>query len=729
MGVLWNLQSAVRAPPPPPDFGATLDPDIRQVANFCLPWGAAIESWSVDQEPPQTNYFTFVLTNETYQRLYGVVFTFYEPYDLNHLDNDKCYRLGVDPELMGSKSMCLDEVDAEEEARIAATQGHFISARIGDRVIGVTKTMCLLSRWSFPVAFTNFLAFLYSRWQPAAKDDPIPFERYLAYFLYEVPFPTQSMPHVMVELCAAPILLNFPEANDAVSKCEPFFFLLDCLGVDLTIQLLVQVLTEQKILLTSVQHFILTQIGEALTAMIFPLRWTVVYIPFIYIGCIHVIQSPSPYLIGVDSRLFDFFRLPPGGGVTYVDLDTKNFKLPEPTSSGQPVLDAKMLPKKPLKQLKATLTKLFNRIKALRPSRSRQTTNVLFRSMFSQPGSQLANSELTLLERRATIGLHIKNAFIHFMAQLLKDYRRFLIPVRQAERDVLFNAPGFLKEVAEKHSRPFYQALFETQQWANFVRDRSYVSTRDEELSQFDSYMVRLFGGPADDSLMDSQTLSDSPNGSLRGYGDGGSEAYSQSGSSSSADAIEEPNILKMLSSGSISNDSVHVIGFPKWPLSETEKHLFAESSKSIDPTKVSPVKLDKKRLDLLVSHVCREQIASTMIDFGSPDVPDNSQYFGRYPHTSSRSVSSNNLLNNARHYLGSSKPELFGPVNDPLLVSLMTSDTPSPFNSRSALSTALSLTGLPTQHPLPVGGSVILRRSPLELHQTSEFGEFFYMI
>ncbi|KAA0193376.1 hypothetical protein FBUS_11220 [Fasciolopsis buskii] len=287
--------------------------------------------------------------------------------------------------------------------------------------------------------------------------------------------------------------------------------------------------------------------------MIFPLRWTVVYIPFIYIGCIHVIQSPSPYLIGVDSRFFDFFRLPPGGGVTYVDVDTKNFKLPEPSCAGQPVLDAKSLPKKPLKQLKNTLSKLFARIKALRPSRSRQTTNVLFQCMFSQAGSQLANSELTVLERRATIGLQIKNAFMHFMAQLLKGYQHFLIPVRQAEKDVLFNAPAFLKEAAEKHSRPFYMTLFETQQWANFVRDRSYVSARDEELSRFDSYMVRLFGDSTDESPISSQSPSDSPNSSLRGFGDRGSEVYSQSGSVGSSEMVEEPRILKMLCTGSIS--------------------------------------------------------------------------------------------------------------------------------------------------------------------------------
>ncbi|KAF6768067.1 hypothetical protein AHF37_07998 [Paragonimus kellicotti] len=46
-----------------------IDPEICQVANFCLPWGASLESWSVEQDCPQPNHFTFVLTNETSQRV------------------------------------------------------------------------------------------------------------------------------------------------------------------------------------------------------------------------------------------------------------------------------------------------------------------------------------------------------------------------------------------------------------------------------------------------------------------------------------------------------------------------------------------------------------------------------------------------------------------------------------------------------------------------------------
>ncbi|KAF6768536.1 hypothetical protein AHF37_07327 [Paragonimus kellicotti] len=158
-------------------------------------------------------------------------------------------------------------------------------------------------------------------------------------------------------------------------------------------------------------------------------------------GHVQVIQSPSPYLIGVDSRFFDFFRMPPGGGgVTYVDLDTKNFI---PTDCpGQTVLDAKLLPAEPLKQLRTTLTHLHRQIRELHHRRSEASTNFLLKCLFTDPGSELAQSELNALRLRTDIGVRVKEAFMQFMARLLKNYRAYLIPVRDAERDQLFNSKG-----------------------------------------------------------------------------------------------------------------------------------------------------------------------------------------------------------------------------------------------------------------------------------------------
>ncbi|TGZ59597.1 hypothetical protein CRM22_008990 [Opisthorchis felineus] len=701
----------------------SLDQDICQVANFCLPWGASIESWSVDQDHPQPNHFTFVLTNEVYQRLYGVAFTFHEPYDINKLDMDKCYRLGADPELLfpssGSTAVVhtVDELDPEEKAKITARQKHFLRSRVGDRVIGVTKTICILSRWSFPVAFTNFLAFFYSRCFPGAKNDPVPLERYLTHFLCEVPFPDPKMPNILVELCAAPILLQLPDESNASSSSEPFFYLLSQLGVDLSIEMLVQMLTEQKVLLTSVQHFLLTQIGEALTSMIFPLQWAVVYIPFIYMGHVQVIQSPFPYLIGVDSRFFDFFRLPHGGeGITYVDLDTKNFQ-PAESLGQEAVLTAKMLPRKPMKELKAKLNALYAEICALRQRRSKEPANYMLKCLFSEPGSELANKELATLRKRTEIGARVKDAFMLFMASLLKDYRSYLIPVRLAERDMLFNNEAFLTHSADDKSRPFYSTLFQTQQWVNFVRDRSYASPREEELTNFDSLIARLWGERrAYSGNRTASACSVSSASSVRHSADNISVDISViPGLNSTRDARDESVVLKLLSYGQMTNESTCTIGPPSWPVplgdfspeesTETVNHR-EKSLLPRCPFDLVPVNLNTRLMDRLVSYAYQQQ-------FNALD-----EAVGLAPNDFSCGLFS----------LTASEPQ--PPTGTPAAANRMfysrllgvypTIDNPSPLVPRASLN--LGLTGLPTKFPLPISSSWILRRSPLEVGHTMEF-------
>lgn len=80
--------------------------------------------------------------------------------------------------------------------------------------------------------------------------------------------------------------------------------------------------------------------------------------------CIHVIQSPSPYLIGVDSRFFEFFQLPPAepADISVMDLDTQLFR-PAPTSISSASVSG--LPKGPVKRLRSSLTHLYERLREI----------------------------------------------------------------------------------------------------------------------------------------------------------------------------------------------------------------------------------------------------------------------------------------------------------------------------------------------------------------------------
>lgn len=713
-----------------------LHADICQVANFCLPWGASIESWSVDQNYPEPACFTFMLTNESYQRLYGVAFTFYEPYSIEDLDLDKCYRLGVDPELVPAQSSHLvystnpcEPDDAVEEELIRRRQGHFIRSRVGDRVIGVTKTLCLLSRWPFTVAFSNFLGFLYSRCLLTPNANPIPFERYLGYFLFEVPFPSQAASNVLVELCAAPILLQLPDERSISSSCESFFHLLKHLGPELCIQLLVQMLTEQKILMTSITHSLLSEIGEALTTMIFPLKWTVVYVPFIYMGCVHVIQSPSPYLIGVDSRFFDFFRLPVGDTVAYVDIDTRNFKPPQLPGHG--VVDSKLLPKKPTKKLKSTLIELYKQIEHLSAAARRETLQVnstqlkkhiLLHFMFSTSNTDLSVQELNKVRERLHIGLCIKRAFLHFMAVILKDYQSYLIPVRSADRDVLFNSRKFLLEVADKQTHQFYHNLFGTQQWANFIRDRSYTSIRDEEIAYFDNYIDEHVIDNQEDELSSgypSTTISSNINLShnhlfLNNKSDEQMRKLSTAASLPNGSDNVTTNLTMEPLSIHFDSESTLQIGPPEWPLKESpcmldDKLIFSTDSQSFSwttdyMTGIFPTKLNLQILDYLAT---RAYVLNHM-----PFMTNTTNGVSTTKNAINRQ---SNIGVLPFRMLTNKSAALFSDYNS------NPCDVVFPLMLRSFTSKTLSLIGLSTKFPLPINNVTILKRTPQELRLTRE--------
>ena len=117
--------------------------------------------------------------------------TFYEPYDVSQLDRDRCYRLNVDPELVRIETtvdkdgqqrtiaVVLQDADAEiippeELLEIDRRQGAFAASRIGDRVLGVTKTLCFVSRSNFGNGLKPLLEFLHSKcFGPKAHSIPL----------------------------------------------------------------------------------------------------------------------------------------------------------------------------------------------------------------------------------------------------------------------------------------------------------------------------------------------------------------------------------------------------------------------------------------------------------------------------------------------------------------------------------------------------------------------------
>ena len=311
---------------------------------------------------------------------------------------------------------------------------------------------------------------------------PVPIERYITHLLDEVPFPAPSILLQMSSWSADRILLTQPEDSPLPRSGAGYRSLLSNLGPENCLHVLLLVLTEQKILIHSLRPSTLTAVAEAVSSLLFPFKWQCPYIPLCPLGLAEVLHAPVPYLIGVDSRFFEMYE--PPNDVTCIDLDTNNISLCE----SQKHLGTKLLPKRAARILKQTLKSLEEDLSNVN---QQEQTNSLDRDFKRKKREQN-------LEQR------IQEAFLRFMASILRGYKDFLVPISKAptigatDPTALFQMSAFLRSRDKAHHK-FFQLLMKTQMFIRFIEERSFVSDGDHNLTFFDECAERV-GAYDDDS-------------------------------------------------------------------------------------------------------------------------------------------------------------------------------------------------------------------------------------
>ncbi|XP_035899024.1 DENN domain-containing protein Crag-like isoform X1 [Anopheles stephensi] len=425
------------------DFPLTLCPSVPL---FCLPMGTTLETWphvpggdgKIKRKPIQPIFSTFVLTvNDGTYKVYGSALTFYEDFCENKLNTQQ-----------------RELLDWTEDSHKTHS-------------LHVNKSICILSRWPFGDTFEKWLQFLH---QLSILNEklPVPIERYITHLLDEVPFPSPSILLQLSTLSNNRILLTLPEDSPLPRSGAGFRQLLSNLGPENCLHVLLLVLTEQKLLVHSLRPAILTAVAEAVSSFLFPFKWQCPYIPLCPLGLAEVLHAPLPYLIGVDSRFFDLYE--PPSDVTCVDLDTNNISLCE----SQKHLTTKLLPKRAARVLRQTLRNL----EELNQNQGCDSNNSLDR-------------DLKKRKREQNLEQRIQEAFLQFMACILKGYRDYLVPISKAptigatDPSALFRMDAFLRSRDKAHHK-FFTLLMKTQMFIRFIEERSFVSDSDHNLAFFD---------------------------------------------------------------------------------------------------------------------------------------------------------------------------------------------------------------------------------------------------
>uniref|UniRef100_A0A8C4DTP2 DENN/MADD domain containing 4A n=1 Tax=Dicentrarchus labrax TaxID=13489 RepID=A0A8C4DTP2_DICLA len=414
----------------------------ESVPMFCLPMGATIECWPTHTKHSLPVFSTFVLTGASAEKVYGAAIQFYEPYSEENLSERQRSQLG------------LPSSDLRPD---------------GTRSVYSNKSICLLSHWPFFQSFRSFLTFLYR--YSISGPHALPIEKHISHFMQTVPFPSIQRPRILVQLSPHDsLMLSQPVSSPLPLSGGSLSTLLLNLGPKNAATLLVLAVTEHKILVHSLRPAVLTSVTEALVSMIFPFHWPCPYIPLCPLALADVLSAPCPFIVGVDSRYFDLY-VPPAD-ISCVDLDTNTIS----QKDDKKALTWKILPRRACKHLLNTLNKLYQQL---------------------TEGESITDSELNGGKSLHTLELEIQEAFLRFMAAILRGYRSYLLPITQApsekttDASSLFDIQGFLKSRDRSHQR-FYSLMTKTQMFSRFIEECSFVSDKDASLAFFDECVDKV---------------------------------------------------------------------------------------------------------------------------------------------------------------------------------------------------------------------------------------------
>uniref|UniRef100_A0A3Q2P6T1 DENN domain containing 4A n=1 Tax=Fundulus heteroclitus TaxID=8078 RepID=A0A3Q2P6T1_FUNHE len=434
----------------------------ESVPLFCLPMGATIECWPANTKYALPVFSTFVLTGASGEKVYGAAIQFYEPYPQECLTDQQLSQLGL-----LSPEQCNSSLS-----------------------IYTNKCICLLSHWPFFDAFRKFLTFLYR--YSISGPHALPIEKHISHFMHKVPFPSSQRPRILVQLSPHDsLMLSQPVSSPLPLSGGRFSTLLHNLGPENAVTLLVFAVTEHKILVHSLRPAVLTSVTEALVSMIFPFHWPCPYIPLCPLALADVLSAPCPFIVGVDSRYFDLYDPPPD--VNCVDLDTNTIF----HNDDKRALTWKILPKKACKNLMNVLSNLHQ-----------QLVDGQFRADGLLEMSMSDSAELSCGKSLHMLELEIQEAFLRFMAAILKGYRSFLRPITQApsekatDASSLFDLQGFLKSRDRSHQK-FYSLMTKTQMFIRFIEECSFVSDKDTSLVFFDDCVDKVSDRPDEARLIE----------------------------------------------------------------------------------------------------------------------------------------------------------------------------------------------------------------------------------
>lgn len=461
-----------------------LNPMITQ---FCYPVGDVVVP-TKDYQMPRVHHF--VLTNDRGSKVYGTCLTIYEEYH--------------PPE--GTSWRRPDHIHGDAGERdIEVTVDDKVSA------LYLPRCLCILSIWPYVRAFREYLAQLY-RLATSTNCMSAPIERYIMNICMEIPAPPPGAFEVQVNILDSVIRFWSPPAKLPIAYVAmPYQTLFDCLDVQNVLHLWYCLTMERKVLLVSSQYSILTVCSEILCSLLYPMKWSHLYVPLLPRFLSPILDAPVPYLCGITRENWLHVQQFISEETIVVDLDRNSLMFGEKTMPLPPV------PGKKWKKLQNSLEEIaghfFWRTRGLENEYRQFTHDKLnrwgFKKIARKKGEVRWNERLETfdqafnlqftpdsenlktdasIEKERSQWEQLQELFLRFFVALLKDYRKFLhvpdagTPLSPTPGSAdwfkwssrrSFDTQGFLAYQKPEYL-PYLSELSSTQQFDDFVTKRLY---------------------------------------------------------------------------------------------------------------------------------------------------------------------------------------------------------------------------------------------------------------
>ena len=449
------------------------------VANMCFPLGVKPcfgcrfdENNKIDNLPNPQQVFFNIIKNEKNETYYIATLQYFVK--MSNTDYLMKYKFNPITYFLEKSK---DENNTNNKDKKFKNNMKMISNSLNNDNVFIPESISLISKYPLFMSMDKCLRCMIS----LQSED---MNNLINHLVNEVPFPKKNYQiQFFIPKIQAPIILNHEynkflsnknntNKNNILSTSQiNTKLLLEKITVENIIMIFQLMLLEQKILLMENNYQILSEISFIFLELIYPLIWINPFLPVLSIKTVQFLQSPVPYIMGLDEYLFKYANESKN---IYLGADMIIFNL-----MNNQFISSKTKKRMHKKEIfhEFKLPTIPDKIgdfiyKELKTIKKEIDRNEKYKDKKDKLNFELISDE--------ELDKKIRMIFLKAMIMLIGDYNNFLF---YTEDEIpLFNKEAFVQSHKDKNSQLFLGDMVKTQIFNQFLLNEKqlYIKTKNK---------------------------------------------------------------------------------------------------------------------------------------------------------------------------------------------------------------------------------------------------------